>query len=320
MTSPESNNNNNGGGGGTQQQTGKDKSVLVGSNSSLTEAARGMFCGILYGVTSPLVGHPIDTVKTKMQAQTTYVKGGSIRTLVKVVKTEGFLALYRGLLPPLIGSGIFRSVQFAGFTGAYAWSRDSPFLTSEIPFSGGMQYRVVFSGIFGSTCRAILETPLEFIKVRLQVGQKWRLHDSIKDTLKHPVAETRNIFQGFGITLLRTNGLMTTFFILNDHLARHHSDLISIPVLGNFIKGGVCSTLSWWLIWPFENLKSQVQAETEGVAKGSSWVVRAKHVIKEKGVIGLYRGIGPGSARSLIANGYVAPVYPNRVLCLMLVM
>lgn len=68
MASPE--NNKNGGEPSTkdtQQQTSKDKSVLVGSNSSLTEAARGMFCGILYGVTSPLAGHPIDTVKTKVR-------------------------------------------------------------------------------------------------------------------------------------------------------------------------------------------------------------------------------------------------------------
>jgi len=26
----------------------------------------------------------------------------------------------------------------------------------------------------------------------------------------------------------------------------------------------VCSTVSWWIIWPFETLKSQVQANTPG--------------------------------------------------------
>lgn len=124
----------------------------------------------------------------------------------------------------------------------------------------------------------MIETPLEFIKVRRQVGQRWRIHKSIKESMKHPLAEGRNAFQGLSVTLLRTNGLMTTFFILNDHLARHHKDLIDIPLLGNFIKGGVCSTLAWWLIWPFENIKSQVQAETPGVDKKASMFTRAKYV------------------------------------------
>ncbi|KAK3698276.1 hypothetical protein QZH41_009505, partial [Actinostola sp. cb2023] len=44
----------------------------------------------------------------------------------------------------------------------------------EIPFTGGIQIRVVVAGAFASTVRAIIETPLELAKVRRQTGQSWQ--------------------------------------------------------------------------------------------------------------------------------------------------
>ena len=51
--------------------------------------------GVLYGVTSVAVGHPFDTLKTKMQAQVGYEKGGMIKTLLKTFRTQGVIGLYR---------------------------------------------------------------------------------------------------------------------------------------------------------------------------------------------------------------------------------
>ena len=51
-------------------------------------------------------------------------------------------------------------------------------------------------------------------------------------------------------------------------------------------------------------LKNQVQASAAGVPANASALERARYVIKHRGgVLGLYRGIGPGLSRSLIANG-----------------
>jgi len=43
------------------------------------------------------------------------MNGGMLKTFSNVVRREGFLGLYKGLLPPLIGSSIFRAVQFAAY-------------------------------------------------------------------------------------------------------------------------------------------------------------------------------------------------------------
>jgi len=52
-----------------------------------------------------------------------------------------------------------------------------------------------------------------------------------------------------------------------DHLERHHHDWITLPLIGPFIKGGVCATIGWIVVWPFENvgaLPSPLQAIARG--------------------------------------------------------
>jgi solute carrier family 25 (mitochondrial carnitine/acylcarnitine transporter), member 20/29 len=296
---------------------------LVGDGSASSEAMRGLVCGTIYGLTSPLIGHPLDTVKTKMQAQAGYMTGSALRTLTDVVRKEGFLALYRGLLPPLVGSSIFRSVQFSVYAAAYgaagagagsgagadslssSSSSSSPFLTREVPGTGGLQVRVLTSGLVASLARALIETPLELIKVRRQTGQAWLASGSAGEALRNPVREARNLYQGFGVAFVRTWGLMGSFFVMVDVLERNHADLLAIPVLGPFMKGGVCATAAWVLVWPFEVLKNQIQAGTNaGAGPNAGWAVRARYAMASSGgVRGLYRGIGPGLLRSVLANG-----------------
>ena len=64
--------------------------------------------GLLYGLTSVVVGHPLDTIKTKMQAQKGFEKISMTKSFLQVLKTQGPKGLYRGAIPPLMGSGIYR--------------------------------------------------------------------------------------------------------------------------------------------------------------------------------------------------------------------
>ena len=51
--------------------------------------------GVLYGTCSVMVGHPLDTIKTKMQAQRGFESTSMVRTMVKTVKSQGVIGLYR---------------------------------------------------------------------------------------------------------------------------------------------------------------------------------------------------------------------------------
>ena len=89
-------------------------------------------------------------------------------------------------------------------------------------------------------------------------------------------------------------------------LERHHRDWIEVPYLGPFLKGQ-CATTAWVLVWPAEVLKNKIQAAGSGSDDG--WLTRARGVVREHGVVGLYRGIGPGLLRSVVANGGSMIIY-----------
>ena len=78
------------------------------------EAAIQCLTGCLFGGSNTIVGHPFDTIKTKMQAQAGHMgsKGdghGYIDSIKKVWLSEGPGGFYKGWMPPFIGSVIFRS-------------------------------------------------------------------------------------------------------------------------------------------------------------------------------------------------------------------
>lgn len=55
-------------------------------------------------------------------------------------------------------------------------------------------------------------------------------------------------------------GLMCTYFILVDTGRRNFPEHFKRPLLGPFLISGVAATLGWWVVWPFEYMKSQVQS------------------------------------------------------------
>jgi solute carrier family 25 (mitochondrial carnitine/acylcarnitine transporter), member 20/29 len=193
------------------------------------EGLIGLVTGILYGTTSVAVGQPFDTLKTKMQAQKSFVeKGGMLKSFQKVISTEGgFLGLYKGSLPPLIGSGVYRSIQFAVFEALYTkWSK----YDAEIPYSGGLEYRVIAAGASASTVRSIIESPIEFVKVKRQTLQNWKAIE---------------LWNGYPLQWARTSGVMITYFSCIDSIRRHYPETFK-TIWGQFMASSCAATLGFW--------------------------------------------------------------------------
>ena len=147
------------------------------SDSWVRDYALATGTGALYGATNTLVGHPFDTVKTKMQAQTGFA-GGMRSTMSRIVSTEGLLGFYHGCIPPLWGSAIYRSAQFAVYDLLYTAAASQPALCEPlIPGVTDMEARVPLAGCVGATARTILESPIEYAKVKGQTGQAWLLRE-----------------------------------------------------------------------------------------------------------------------------------------------
>ena len=205
-----------------------------------------MFSCLLF-LQSPLVGHPIDTVKTKMQAQSGYLQGSTVSVLRNTIKNEGIMALWRGITPPLAGSIIFRSLQFTVNNGVFGALKGT-WVDRNILFTD-LNFKLICAGFSAGAARAIIETPLEFIKVRRQTGQTWMLYPTLSETIRHPLELTRTLYTGFGVSLFRTSFLFTSFAIFVDLCVRYIPEYITMDIVGPFIKGGLCATAAWWVVW-----------------------------------------------------------------------
>ena len=274
---------------------------VVGSGTTAEEALRGLLCGVAFGVASPLAAHPLDVLKSRMQALPALATGNSLAALRHTLASGGPAALYRGLAPPLFGSAVYRSLQFSAYSATYAACARARALCEPLPGLAGLQPRVLLAGAAATTARALLETPLEVVKVRRQLGLE------VGGGGRGGLALARHLYTGFALTWGRLYIALGGFFALVDHMDRHHPAAFAAPVVGSFLKGGVCATATWALAWPLEVVKSQVQSGLHPGGGGAGARLRA--IVRERGAVGLLRGAGPGLLRSLVGNGAALTAY-----------
>ncbi|CAB9499873.1 25 member 48 [Seminavis robusta] len=298
--------------------------AVAGTGSFSREALFGLMGGLAYGLTSPIVGHPFDTIKTKMQAEVAYKNATILQTVKSTFQQQGIRGFYRGFIPPLVGSMVYRGAGFSAYSGAYSACSKVEFLTKDIPFTGGLKPCVLVGALASSFARATIESPFDFVKLRYQIGQgvmqdagasndnnKPKSQIAARSFFSTPVQSIRHLYHGYTVTLIRTIGLLGPFFVLIDYSVRYYPEVVNSPLVGPFVKGGICATLAWTFAFPFETAKSVIQADTSGRYKqmrGATWKV-LRELYSEGGIRRVYRGFGPGASRSFVANGASMVVY-----------
>ncbi|CAG8485038.1 11283_t:CDS:2 [Ambispora gerdemannii] len=76
-----------------------------------------LLMGGISGAMGPLANAPIDTIKTRIQRSSSPEKGWSTfkSVTLSLIQNEGYLALYKGLLPRLMRVGVGQAVTFAAY-------------------------------------------------------------------------------------------------------------------------------------------------------------------------------------------------------------
>ena len=234
---------------------------IAGFGRPSHEAFVGMITGMAYGAASPLAGHPIDTVKTKLQVEAAHRTGTSWTVVHDVLRKEGLVGLYRGVVPAVIGGTIYGGVVLSVYSGTYA-SCGSTILAEPIPGTGGLRASVVVAGLCAGCARSVIETPLALMKVRRQTGTGWLLEQPADvPLLVRSGRQIRELYRGSSPTVYRSCLMLGTFFTLNDYLSRLYPAINASAVLGPFVKGGICASLGWIVAWPFEVVKNRIQAD-----------------------------------------------------------
>jgi len=248
------------------------------------EGIAALVSGTVYGFTNAMAGSPMDVIKTKMQTLENYKSKNSFQSAYYVLKTYGIRGFFKGVTGPLFGSSVFRAVQFASYEAFYTKTKDDKYLTKKIPFTFGLELRVIFGGIVSGTCRSIIESPFEFTKVRRQTNQQW---------------EIKNLYLGYRVTWLKATGLMTTYFVIIDSFRRNTRVFEYKSLL--FFVNGFAATLGFIVIWPFEIVKNKVQMQNK--VKYSIFGELRNNIRNDGALKAMFRGAGPGLSSVFIRNG-----------------
>ncbi|EIM92606.1 mitochondrial carrier [Stereum hirsutum FP-91666 SS1] len=281
----------------------------------------GALAGVGSGLTKVAVGHGFDTIKTRLQCSPPGVYKGAIDCLVKTVRNESIFALYKGVTPPAVGWAAIDSVLL-GSLHNYRLFLLRHGTTEPVPGSIDERRLTLLShgiaGLFAGLTSAFLATPMELLKVKLQMQMH---NDPNLRQYSGPVDCARKIVRTQGVLGLwtalpaslvyRSNffWLFGSFEALMRSFAHLKGTRFEMSTgQQNFLAGGLASLIYWTMAIPADNVKNRIMA-TELPLRPPSLLITVHHVYDEAGVRGFYRGIGTSLLRAFPANACALFVY-----------
>ncbi|KAK7884364.1 hypothetical protein WMY93_027487 [Mugilogobius chulae] len=121
--------------------------------------------GSLSGALGIVVGHPIDTVKVRLQALTQY--NGIVHCVVQTYCREGVRGFFRGMAFPALTNGLVNSLVFGAYGNALdvlsQSRREERGVSPSVP-----ALHVYAAGAFSGLVQVLVAAPIDLIKVRLQ--------------------------------------------------------------------------------------------------------------------------------------------------------
>ena len=292
---------------------------------------RAWTSGGIAGISLSIMGHPFDTIKTRMQTNPNH--RSALACAVTMGRREGVLSLWQGLTPSVIAGVMTGSLRF----GVQSWANQT--LAQSMGVRNfvelKMSARVLSEACGGWVAGMVLPllfTPLEMIKCRQQVsGASSRVNSS---STRSPSPSTFNIMRDVlhkeGVRCLYVGHVMTTlrstfgnaalfgsYVIAKDSLSNlfNHDSFLIQPLSG--ILAGWCS---WIVCYPVDAVKSRMQVEERGGGGGgggqqqhrltSMRGMKAHHALRQlwrEG--GMYRGIGPVLIRAIPVHMAYLPVF-----------
>lgn len=167
--------------------------------------------------------------------------------------------------------------------------------------------RLSLAGGLAGSVMALLNCPIELIKVRLQVqtGARKPLYRNFVDCARKTFASEGliGLYRGFGMTLARDFPSYAGYFFVYEGsksvLAAWQAQPESmVPAWQLMLCGGFAGFGAWIPAYPQDVLKSRMQ-----VTPGIGTVEALKLLLMEGGgVRGLFRGFAPTMARAFPAN------------------
>ncbi|KAM3617681.1 uncharacterized protein V6R79_009580 [Siganus canaliculatus] len=268
---------------------------------------KNFVAGGVAGACLLLAGHPLDTIKVRLQTQPkascarVVVYSGTYDCFRKTVSKEGVLGLYKGMGAPLAGVAPMMAISFFGFGLGKQLQQTDP----GKPLT---HTQVFLSGCLAGVFTTVIVAPGERIKCLLQVqaGSGQVKYSGPLDCALRLYREQgiRSVYKGTVLTLIRdvpSNGVyFLTYEYLKNLLTPEGQSVAQLSTPNILLAGGVAGIVNWTIALPPDVLKSNFQTAAEGKYRGLADVL--KTLLRDEGPTGLYKGFNAVFLRAFPAN------------------
>ena len=250
-----------------------------------------LIAGAASGAFADVLTHPVCTIKARMMTQgaasasaaggEVYVYKGLVDGFKHIVRTEGPLAMYKGLGIVLIGAAPAQALFFTGMTTVQKTFSPKSDLAN---FGAGMQHDFPW-------------VPMEVIKEKMMIQGNVRLpkHTGSFSMLQKVLAQEgiRGIYRGFVLQQLTYgpfNGLAVLFYNrLKFSFPKEQQDNAVVQLGCSSLGYGLAAALTN----PFDVVKTrrQVQASNPELFNYTSGVDCARKILKHEGPMAFMDGL-----------------------------
>ncbi|CAM9536421.1 solute carrier family 25 member 48 [Lampetra fluviatilis] len=274
--------------------------------------------GWIGGASSVVVGHPMDTVKTRLQAASGY--RNMFHCITSIYRKESALSFFKGMSFPLASIAAYNSLVFGVFSTsrrvleslrppvgpgvpgshqhAAAAAADAAAAPSRTPVS-----ELLLASALTGAVSVTVGAPVDLVKIRLQM-QTQNLGIGLQpcSLYRGPIhcvwltvsrGGLRGLYRGAGAMLLRDVPGYCTYFVPYVLLCQSFTPSGQPePSMGAvWMAGGLAGSLSWGLATPFDVVKSRLQADGVVETKYSGAWHCALHSYRAEGPGVFFRGL-----------------------------
>ncbi|KAF9900285.1 hypothetical protein EC991_007658 [Linnemannia zychae] len=218
--------------------------------------------------------------------------------LRRVIRREGVLRLYRGVLPPLIAEAPKRAIKFGaneqwGFVLKKLFSLDR--LTA---------IQAGFVGSMAGATEAFMVTPFELVKVRLQDRSSLKLYTGTIDCMRKVAAQegVLTFYHGLEATIWRHATWSGMYFMTVQGFRTAFPERSTASkeesMMRNFVAGTLGGILGTVVNTPFDVVKSRIQNQHSGHI---GYVFsRIAQLYRQEGIAPKLVRLGPGGGLLLL--------------------
>lgn len=236
-----------------------------------TELVAELVAGGIAGCTVDVVLHPIDTLKTRLQAATGFSEAGGLR------------GLWRGVSAPAL-AGMPASAVF--------WAVYVPMKQRLQRATGSNTQAEVLSGPVSEMVSQLVRVPSEVLKQRMQAGiHKGHLLELVRDI--HRSEGLSGFYAGFAATCLRSLPFALIQFPVYEELKRRMDAHIGTSrtwwtgAASGALAGGIAAVATT----PLDLVKTRIMLAPLEARLSFSNMTRA--IVTNEGVKGLFAGVVP---------------------------